>query len=154
MNSLARTWRYFVSIGIFGSLLMLPLFSIKADSAYDEGTKNVLEYRLGQPMHSCIPRASPAQKGIASWYGGMFHGRTMANGKKYDMNLFTVAHRTLPLGTKVCITNPENGVSVKARVTDRGPYKHPRIVDLSRMVASKLGVIEQGLAVVEIRLIK
>ena len=89
----------------------------------------------------------------ASWYGPGFHGRQMANGDRYNQYAMTVAHRTLPFGTKLCIKNPDNGVTVVAMVTDRGPYesiyrpgKAPRDIDLSKGVADKLGVTEQGIA--------
>lgn len=89
----------------------------------------------------------------ASWYGPGFHGRQMANGDRYNQYAMTVAHRTLPFGTTLCIKNPENGVTVVAKVTDRGPYesvyrpgKAPRDIDLSKGVADKLGVTEQGIA--------
>lgn len=89
----------------------------------------------------------------ASWYGPGFHGRTMANGNIYNQHAMTVAHKTLPFGTKLCIKNPENGAVVVATVTDRGPYesiyrpgKAPRDIDLSKGVADKLGVTEQGVA--------
>lgn len=74
----------------------------------------------------------------------------MANGKIYDMNALTVAHRFLPLGTPICIVNPANGRSVRAVVTDRGPYVGGRIIDLSRRIAAELGTLERGLGVVHI----
>jgi rare lipoprotein A len=74
----------------------------------------------------------------------------MANGRVYDMERFTVAHRTLPLGTEVCITNRKTGKSVRAVVTDRGPYVAPRIIDLSKRVADELGITESGLEMVTI----
>lgn len=89
----------------------------------------------------------------ASWYGPGFHGRQMANGETFNQYAMTVAHRTLPFGTTLCIKNPENGATVVAKVTDRGPYesifrpgKEPRDIDLSKGVADKLGVTEQGIA--------
>lgn len=89
----------------------------------------------------------------ASWYGPGFHGRQMANGDTYNQYAMTVAHKTLPFGTKLCIKNPDNGKSVVAVVTDRGPYqsiyrpgKAPRDIDLSKGVADRLGVTQQGIA--------
>jgi rare lipoprotein A len=77
----------------------------------------------------------------------------MANGLRYDMHRFTVAHRKLPLGTTVCITNPKNGRSVVATVTDRGPYAGKRIVDLSKRIATELDILKVGVASVEIHVI-
>jgi rare lipoprotein A len=73
--------------------------------------------------------------GIASWYGGYFHGRLTANGEIYNQDDFTVAHRTLPFNTYLKVTNLENNKSVVVRVNDRGPYIAPRSLDLSRTAA-------------------
>lgn len=81
---------------------------------------------------------------VASWYGKEYHGRPMANGKIYNMYANTVAHRTLPLGTKVELTNPDTGQVVRAVVTDRGPFIDGRDVDLSYGIAKKLSMVEKG----------
>ena len=81
---------------------------------------------------------------VASWYGQEYHGRPMANGKIYNMYASTIAHRTLPLGTKVELTNPETGQIVRAVVTDRGPFIDGRDVDLSYGIAKKLNMVEKG----------
>lgn len=92
----------------------------------------------------------PAYEGLASWYGPNFHGKPMANGQIYDMNQIVVAHRTLPLGIKVKITNLDNGKSIIAPVLDRGPYvknsqgNYTREIDLSYGVALVLGTIPKG----------
>ncbi len=89
----------------------------------------------------CGNTERPMQSGTASWYGPGFHGKAMADRKPYNMEAATVAHRKLPLGTLVCIRNPANDRVVIAEVTDRGPYtKDPRIVDLSKGVATALGI--------------
>ena len=90
------------------------------------------------------------QKGLASWYGPGFQGKKMANGRPFDMERYTVAHRTLPLGTEVCITNEESGKSLKAVVTDRGPYVFPRAIDVSKRIASELNFKEKGIGRVTI----
>ncbi|MFH1187492.1 MAG: septal ring lytic transglycosylase RlpA family protein [bacterium] len=92
----------------------------------------------------------PPYEGMASWYGPNFDGKPMANGQIYDMNQIVVAHRTLPLGTKVKITNLDNGKSIIAPVLDRGPYvknskgEYTRDIDLSYGVALVLGTIPKG----------
>jgi rare lipoprotein A len=86
--------------------------------------------------------------GKASWYGSQFQGRTTADGEKFDMNAFTCAHRTLPLGTWLRVTNLRNHRSAFVRVNDRGPVPTSRILDLSYAAAHKLGV--GGLAEVRI----
>ncbi|HEY4010043.1 MAG TPA: septal ring lytic transglycosylase RlpA family protein [Acidobacteriaceae bacterium] len=88
------------------------------------------------------------QIGKASWYGSQFQGRTTADGEKFDMNAFTCAHRTLPLGTWLRVTNLRNHRSAFVRVNDRGPVPTSRILDLSYAAAHKLGVA--GLAEVKI----
>ncbi len=91
------------------------------------------------------------QRGTASWYGRQFHGRTTANGETYDMNQMTCAHRTLPFGTVLLVTNLNNGKSATVRVNDRGPYVAGRIIDLSRAAASALGMLSTGTAQVELK---
>jgi len=80
----------------------------------------------------------PFQVGSASWYGKQFHGRTTASGEDFDMFEFTAAHRTLPLGTFVKVTNLKNGKWIIVRVNDRGPYVGDRIMDLSYSAARML----------------
>ncbi|HUG62447.1 MAG TPA: septal ring lytic transglycosylase RlpA family protein [Methylomirabilota bacterium] len=91
--------------------------------------------------------------GTASWYGGWFHGRQTANGERYDMNKLTAAHKTLPFGTKVRVTNSRNGRSVVVRINDRGPFVGKRVIDLSRGAAKAVGMIESGLAPVRIEIL-
>jgi len=76
--------------------------------------------------------------GVASWYGGSFHGRRTASGSMYDMNKLTCAHKTLPFGTKLLVFNPQNGKKVEVVVTDRGPYVGKRVIDLSKAAADRL----------------
>jgi rare lipoprotein A len=90
------------------------------------------------------------QFGVASWYGGWHHGRPTASGARFDMNQLTAAHRSLPLGTAVRVTNLANGRTVDVMINDRGPYVHGRVIDLSRRAASDLAMIEAGLAAVRI----
>jgi rare lipoprotein A len=91
--------------------------------------------------------------GPASWYGGYFHGRTTANGERYDMNGLTAAHRSLPFGTKVRVTNLKNGRSVTVRINDRGPYVGKRIIDLSRGAAQAVNMIRAGVALVRLEVL-
>jgi rare lipoprotein A len=91
------------------------------------------------------------ERGIASWYGPGFHGRKTSNGEPYDMNAMTAAHKTLPLPTYARVTNLQNGKTAVVRINDRGPFHGPRVIDLSRAAATKLGVIGSGTAEVEVR---
>ena len=90
------------------------------------------------------------EEGLASWYGGYFHGRRTSSGDTYDMYRMTAAHKSLPLPTYVRVTHLANGRSVVLRVNDRGPFVEDRIIDLSFAAASKLGMAEIGTARVEV----
>jgi rare lipoprotein A len=97
---------------------------------------------------------APYQVGKASWYGKYFHGRTTANGEIYDMFQFTAAHRELPLGTWLKVTNLRTGKWIIVRVNDRGPYVDGRIIDLSYGAAQMLGFREKGLEQVRLDIIR
>lgn len=88
--------------------------------------------------------------GIASWYGKHLKGRATASGEKFDPNALTAAHRTLPFGTMVKVTNLANGRSLMVRINDRGPKSKRRLIDLTHAGAVKLGYIGKGLTRVKI----
>jgi len=92
--------------------------------------------------------------GVASWYGEEFAGRTTANGEIFDPLLLTAAHRTLPFGTVLDITNPKTSQTVRVRVNDRGPYIGNRIIDLSYAAAQQIGLIDPGIGEVDIALVR
>lgn len=94
------------------------------------------------------------QRGLASWYGSDFHGKTTSNKEIYNMYAMTAAHKTLPFGTYVRVTNLNNGKSVVVRINDRGPFIKGRIIDLSFTAANKLGISETGIAPVRIKVLK
>ncbi len=98
--------------------------------------------------------SKPYQIGRASWYGKPFHGRTTANGETYNMFEFTAAHRQLPLGTWVKVTNLRNGKWIMVRVNDRGPVPQSRIIDLSYAVAQLLEFRERGVERVRLDVVK
>jgi rare lipoprotein A len=84
--------------------------------------------------------------GVASYYGKGFHGRRAANGEIFNMNAMTAAHKSLPFGTKLQVTNMSNGKSVIVRIQDRGPYTRGRVLDLSFGAAKAIGMIDSGTA--------
>ena len=92
-------------------------------------------------------------RGIASWYGEQFHGKQAANGELFDMMALTAAHRTLPLGSMVRVVNLTNGKHVRVRINDRGPYVNGRILDLSQAAAVKLGMVQNGLSVIQLEVV-
>lgn len=88
--------------------------------------------------------------GVASWYGKPYHGRRTASGEVYNMNQLTAAHPTLPFGTRVTVTNLENGRTVVLTINDRGPFGKNRVIDVSRKAAGQLGFLTQGLTRVRV----
>lgn len=91
-----------------------------------------------------------SETGIASWYGAPYHNRRASNGEVYDMHAMTAAHRTLPLGSIVRVTDVKTGSSAVVRITDRGPFIDGRIIDLSRSAAEKIGIVQRGTAEVRV----
>ena len=89
------------------------------------------------------------ERGLASWYGSKFHGRSTSNGETYDMYAMTAAHTTWPLPSYVRVRNPANEREVIVRVNDRGPFVRGRVIDLSYTAALKLGLL-RGVGIVEI----
>ncbi len=136
----------------FGGLTVLMSFSFLAQAESNSkfttfqqaSVQAITEQDVVEiPTETIIPEAHESfleQKGKASWYGPGFHGRRTASGERYDMHDFTAAHRTLPFGTIVKVTNPANGKSALVRITDRGPFCGNRIIDLSYAAAQYLGV--------------
>jgi rare lipoprotein A len=95
------------------------------------------------------PPPKPKQE-LASWYGPGFNGHRTTTGERFNQNAMTAASKTLPLGSHVVVTNPQNGRSVEVRINDRGPHVRGRTLDLSKRAAQKLGITKNGVARVEI----
>src|SRR3954471_22517290 len=91
------------------------------------------------------------EMGRASYYADKFQGRRTANGEIFRQRKRTAAHRTLPFGTKVTVKNLSNGRKVKVRINDRGPFVKGRMIDLSKKAARRIGMVDAGVANVEIR---
>lgn len=94
------------------------------------------------------------QRGMASWYGPGFHGNRCANGEIYNQYGLSAAHRTLPFGTRVRVTNLNNHRSVVVRINDRGPFIRGRIIDLSKGAAREIGMISSGVAPVTVEILR
>lgn len=105
------------------------------------------------PVPRKFEQPKPYEVGTASWYGKQFHGRTTASGETYDMFQFTAAHRHLPLGTWVKVTNLRNGKWVVVRVNDRGPVPRSRIIDLSYGAAQMIGLRGEGVGKVRLDIV-
>lgn len=110
--------------------------------------------------YGCATTAPPTReemeplRGIASWYGEEFSGRTTANGEIFDPTQLTAAHRTLPFGTVLDVTNALTGQTVRVRINDRGPYIGGRLIDLSYAAAQKIGLIAPGIGEVDIKVVR
>lgn len=100
--------------------------------------------KVASPLRSMPPRYNST--GVASWYGPKFHGRLTASGEVYDMNDLTAAHRSLPFGTELQVTNLTNNQTLTVIVNDRGPYVGKRVIDVSYQAAVQLGFVNDGLA--------
>ena len=98
------------------------------------------------PAAPVVVKPGSTETGIASWYGNPYHGRRAANGEIYDMEKLTAAHRTLPFGARVRVTNLDNGKNVEVRITDRGPFVDGRVIDLSRAAARQIAMLGPGTA--------
>jgi rare lipoprotein A len=109
------------------------LFATVAQAAHDDDKNTAMATRRAALL-----------RGRASWYGREHQGRRTSSGERFDRNKFTCAHKTLPFGTKLRVTNPETAASVVVRVSDRGPFRHQRILDLSEVAARPLGIVTQG----------
>lgn len=113
------------------------------------GLEPLADGRTGEPEAQHVT----AQVGLASWYGLQHQGRLTASGERFDEAKLTAAHRTLPLDTKVKVTNLENGRSIEVKVNDRGPYVAGRVLDVSTRAARELGMEQEGLALVRIEVL-
>jgi rare lipoprotein A (peptidoglycan hydrolase) len=148
-----------ISILFASAVLLAPVqaraISSSSYSAVDvsSGTSINMDKWMMEKNHSVQQTLAYAYSGVASWYGPGFYGNLTANGETYRPGTFTVAHRSLPFGTRVRITNLNNGRSAVARVNDRGPYVGGRIVDLGQGIASHLGVTSSGVADVRLEVL-
>lgn len=117
----------------------------------------LLQSCSSDPGTSVVPESSSVisvQQGKASYYGTRHHGRKTASGEPFNKHALTAAHRTLPFGSRVRVTNLSNQKSVVVRINDRGPYAKGRIIDLSEQAARELNMIRAGVARVKVERLK
>jgi rare lipoprotein A len=110
-------------------------------------------YLISLLLLGTLPSIAQVQTGKASFYADKFEGVSTASGERYRHNKLTGAHKTLPFGTKVRVTNTENNQSVEVVINDRGPYVEGRIIDLSKEAAERLGFVNKGLAEVKLEVV-
>jgi rare lipoprotein A len=142
-----------------GVLLLVACLSACGSSGKGGGGAGVAQrgtYKVGAPYKIDGVTYTPQEEfnrtetGVASWYGPGFHGKSTANGERYDQSERTAAHRTLQMPAIVRVTNLDNGMSTVVRINDRGPFARSRIIDLSRTAAQELDVVRNGTARVRI----
>ena len=126
------------------AMVLAPGGLLRADTQPTSGLSGALEQGI----------ASPAQEGVVSWYGAAFQDRKTASGERFDSAAYTMAHPSLPFGTRVKVTNIRNGRSVVVRVNDRGPFVGKRIADLSQAAATEIGMMRRGVARARIEVLK
>jgi rare lipoprotein A len=144
---------------ISGALLMITCLGACGSSPSGKGSAANAQrgaYKIGNPYkidgvwYTPKEDFSHVETGVASWYGPGFHGKSTANGERYDQSDRTAAHRTLQMPSIVRVTNLSNGLSTVVRINDRGPFASNRVIDLSRTAAQELDVIRNGTARVRI----
>ena len=111
-------------------------------------------YPSPAPAQTCSSVPKPGRLEVASWYGPGFKGHITSDGEIYNPKELTAASKTLPIGSRVRVTNPENGRSVVVRINDRGPYVKGRSLDLSHGAAQKIGLCAEGVGHVRVRVLR
>lgn len=152
--SVERFERHTVQPGDTLWALAIERFHVSVDElARQNGIRDPRALVPGRVLRVQRTIDSSPRRVVASWYGPGFDGKPMANGQPYDRHARTIAHRSLPLGTRVELRNPRTGVTVEARVDDRGPYVAGREVDLSWRLARDLELLEAGVGELEMRVL-
>ncbi len=130
---------------VFFIIFLFSLNGCSQKAAYKEEGGTFKPYTIkGKTYYPLKSAQGFVQEGKASWYGPGFHGKKTASGEIFNQYAMTAAHKTLPMGTKVRVTNLENNRSVLVRINDRGPFSSERILDLSRAAASRLEIVGKG----------
>lgn len=131
---------------LLGTSCATPALQSARHSTFQKGDKDLLASIIKEEESFGFH-----QEGLASWYGPGFYGHKTASGTRFSKMGFTCAHRTLPFGTRLEVTNVETGKTIDVMVNDRGPYVAPRILDLSYAAARELGVLKHGTAQVALK---
>jgi rare lipoprotein A len=149
----ARVWGTVLLVACLAGLLGACGSSSRSGGAgvAQRGTYKVgAPYKIDGVTYTPQEEFNRTETGVASWYGPGFHGKSTANGERYDQSERTAAHRTLQMPAIVRVTNLDNGMSTVVRINDRGPFARSRIIDLSRTAAQELDVVRNGTARVRI----
>lgn len=125
----------------------------KQDKKVAKRNKVIIDKRSTKTKKRYAKNIKTIETGKASWYGKQFLGRKTASGERFVKNKLTAAHKTLPLGTVVKVTNTTTNEEVTVRINDRGPFAHGRILDLSPMAAKRIGLIDRGVAHIKLEVL-
>jgi len=148
------------SVALAGAVLSFSTRTVQADALLSRPATTMPVSPASSPTPVFANPTQPGRKkpadllqGVASWYGNVFNGRRTASGELFDMYAMTACHPTLPFGTTVRVVNTKNHKSVVVRITDRGLLYDGRVLDLSFAAAEKLGMLDSGLAKVNIQIL-
>ena len=143
-----------LALSIFFIYFVLLISCTHAPPPSPKAEKMPPPYMVGGKVYYPLGKVKDyKERGVASWYGQEFHGKKTSCGEQYDMYATTAAHRILPFGTKVQVTNLENGKKTVVVINDRGPFAKDRILDLSYRGAKEIGLIGPGTAFVELEVV-
>ena len=149
----ARGGRWLLVALCIASLCSAGCFRLGSDrtapsgKTASKGPRGTKPYTIrGKTYYPMLSAHGFRENGTASWYGPDFHGKLTANGERYNMHGMTAAHKLLPFGTQVKVTNKSNGRSIVVRINDRGPFVADRVIDLTRTGADRLGMLGPGTA--------
>ncbi|ARS36967.1 septal ring lytic transglycosylase RlpA family protein [Pontibacter actiniarum] len=140
---------------------MLTFLPLPRYTSFSRTLKGTVAAAIAAVCLSSCASSAPAfgekgytEQGKASYYARKFQGRKMANGDRYRRGKLTAAHKTLPFGTKVKVTNLQTKETVKVKITDRGPFVSGRVVDLSEAAAKRVGMLKAGVVPVRVKVVK
>jgi rare lipoprotein A len=162
MSAIAITSNPNIRLPIIAGVVLTTILGFTGVKAAEQTATNPKNKPDTKQFEDQASKATPSatkphrrwfQIGRASWYGTFFQGRSTASGETYDMNGLTCAHRSLPLGSLIRVTNLRNQKTVVVRVNDRGPVPDDRVIDLSYGAAKSLGFVSKGLAPVRLELV-
>lgn len=133
------------------TLGIAALFTLSSIStlSFADSIEDLLENKAPINKVNNVPKNTTSKTGLASYYAHQFHGRKTASGERFNMHAMTVAHKTLPFGTKLKVTCQSTGKSVVVKVNDRGPFHGNRVLDLSYGAAKALGIVNKGVSKVK-----
>lgn len=136
------------------SLAIIEFSIVQSSSAATPAKGRKPTVSSTRPAQAATAKSTPAMKGLAAVYADKFVGRKTASGQRFDQSELTAAHRSLPLGTTVKVTNVRNSKSIEVRINDRGPFHAKRIIDLSTAAAEKVGMGKKGIALVHLEVVR